>query len=424
MWVKQPFHHRKQREQRATTGRALSVWGVGRVLLAIWLVLGTVAPVRAETGSDAESPPPIEIATEPAPTEHPTEVPVIEVPTPTEVTLPTETPLPEPTATSTLEPVEEPTQPAVATETATSTPEPTVADGTPTGEPEEPTPTVEAAIPFAPVLECIPREGAERAIAGDDAWALLACELTWDTENVAAIEFTIPERFDDWSVVLIEETDAADQRPLTERIDERSTEIAEIDLELTPDGDEAFQRAEFLIASRSSCADPLQTVLELEITAHSRIGEGTDDVIDVEELVIEEIELRGQQPAAPDLHDIGLEFSSVANSIHGGISSGLLGFSYSGAPTRCAWSVSFTFTDFVSGDFTIPARQLIATGVEGLGGASVSSDQGVITIMIGERAEPRDADGSFQISLELDLGSWRAQGAYQTVATVYVAVMP
>jgi hypothetical protein len=86
--------------------------------------------------------------------------------------------------------------------------------------------------------------------------------------------------------------------------------------------------------------------------------------------------------------------------------------------------VSLTFADFTAGNYRIPASHLIATAVSGIEGALVTSDQGVVTIMIADGFTPRSANGVLHISLELTLGSYLPTGNYQTVVTVNASAMP
>jgi hypothetical protein len=392
---------------------------MSRLLLVIGLVLLTVGPAIADAAN----------AQEPA---TPTTEETIPVSVPT--VLPTEPPAMVETEVPTEEP--ESTEPPDVTEAATETdgagdtsdaaeeefelaPD---TSGTPVTNEEKPAPTVEPAIPFAPVLECLPRETSGVATAGEGNWAVLECSIEWETADVNAVHLVARPRTADWRVALIDVDDPAfAEIPVPVRLESGDHELDLPNAAFTTESD-SFSAATFLLSAQLGCSAALSTIVELEMTAESQLDDA--GAAGLEETVIDEIELQGQPATAPDLHDLALSFSSIANSLDNRVSTGSLTLAYSGAPALCGWSISLGFADFTAGNYRIPATQLIATAVTGIEGALVTSDQGVLTIVIAEGSIPRAASGALQVTLELNIGSFLPVGNYQTVVTVDVAVMP
>ncbi len=377
------------------------------VLILALMILAPLPALADEVGNpDAGTPSaPIETTLpEPTPTE--ANPPIAEPPPVEETEVPTEPTTEVPT------PEETPSQDEAALGDADSEDQP----GTPVPDAEDENVASENVIPFAPELECEPRVEDEAAVAGERDWTLLKCSVTWETRDIESLAFSVQPRDSGWTVRVLEaELPGEDESALIERI-----EVSEKRLTLhAPDDAETFTSADLLIGVRFGCLAPVRTTLDVDLVANAS-DESTPRVHEA----TEEIHIGGQAPVAPRLHDVALTFAPIENLLESRISAGSLVVPFAAAPATCGWSISFHFADFVAGEQQLAAENLVAIAVAGLDGVTVTSDGGVITLLIPESPEPRPDTGTFEVSLELNVGSFLPRGTYRTAVTVEVAVMP
>lgn len=366
-------------------------------------------PVIEQTDPAVEDVPPPTPTPVPPPPETPTEVPA-EAPTDTPTEMPTDIPTEEVTAAPTDEPTSEPTKEgteasdeSTPTETETETETPT------------PTPTAEPPVPFEPVMECIRPKWASEAVAGESEWGLLECSLRWETEQVSEVRAEARPRDAGWTVVLVSEETLAQDLPL-------SQEDHQLLLTDSNADDNGFLTARFVLGTRLACVASLVTALDIDLTASSNPAEDDESVL--EETVLLEIDVTARQPPVPDLTGMSVSFAPVADSLTGSrVSAGVVTISFEDAPERCGWSASIAFTDFVAGDFVIPAAQLVALSASGVEGIDVSGGDGVIWITVPTRDSARSTSGIITINTELDLGSFKPEGSYATTVTVELSLL-
>jgi len=354
------------------------------------------APVQEQEPADDPLPP----------TEAPTDVPANE---------PSDPPTDVPTEPATTTPPEEPpaTEPA-ATETTTANDPASTPTETATEAPS-PTATPKPPVPFEPVIECIDPERADIAVAGGSEWALLDCTLRWETEDVREVQASATSREAGWSVVVVDPATVRSGAPL-------SAEDHRLSLADSTNGDAGFLTARLVIGTRLGCVAPLTTRIDLKLVATSTPP--ADDQSVTEETVTRTVEVAARSPEAPELTGMSVSFTPIANSLTGSrVSAGAVTLSFTNAPERCGWSATIVFDDFVSGGGVIPAGQLTAISADGVDGVGVSSSDGVISVVVPASDRPRNQDGTLTIATELDLGTFKPQGSYESIITVELAVV-
>src|SRR5690606_27425140 len=118
-----------------------------------------------------------------------------------------------------------------------------------------------------PQLTCVHADGHGVAIAGDSAWSLLDCTLSWTTEDVSRVTATVdPAAGTGWDIVLIDPVDR--DRPDLVTAHPQTLELPPVDSNARQ-----FMQSRFFVGSRLACTAAASLDLPIQFTAVS--GEDT-----------------------------------------------------------------------------------------------------------------------------------------------------
>ena len=360
-------------------------------------------------------PPPTAVPSLPPPTPEPTAVPPTEVPTATEIPVnPTEIP---------VVPTEEPVDP---TEVPTETPTPS------------PTPTPAPAIPFVPVVTCDLIEGGALPVAGESAWSFQDCTVTWETENVSAVELQAWTEAAGWQAIAVS-ANALGNHELLDSSD------GLLNLSDSNQGGEGFTSSRFYLGTRLGCTSSTASGINLDLTATSTApvskGEDGNPLSDepgetvIETANLRDLSLDGRAASAPSVSVESVTFTSISPIAGPQVSTGTIRIGFAGAPA-CGWQADVRFSDF-DGDgsggglfslpegtsFTVSADFLATATISGPPGASISGGSGDYTISILSSADT-PSTGVLTLTVSLDLPGPIFPGSYTTTVFVSTSIDP
>lgn len=391
MASKQPLRGGKHR-RFATAMRMLAGWVMFMASPGLVLAMDV-------SGEELESPTAELVPTEmsqPPPTEMP-QPPPVETPV---VDSPTEAPIPESSSESLIpESPETPTAPtAVPTPTETPTPVPTATLAA----------TPPPAVPFRPDVQCRRLDGGAAPVSGEREPGWLACLISWSTSQMHDVQLDVIPRESGWQVIAVN-ANAFDNPSV------RAAATNHVALQDSDPDDSGFFTAQVYLGSWVRCNAVPGNSFDLVLTATSY----PDDRSAVTEQQTRAITESSLSAPIPEVSVQAISFSPITDSLTGDRhSAGSLTLWVDRAPARCGWYATIAFSDFSSGDYAIPAANLVATGVSGNFTVSVTTDGGVITVLMPPGADPIPSSGPITIALDLALEGFVPQGSYSTTVTV------
>ncbi len=281
------------------------------------------------------------------------------------------------------------------------------------------------------MLDCTLIDGGVLAVAGETTWSYQDCTVTWQTENVSAVELAAWSDAAGWQVIAVDLDDLNDPDAIA--VADGTLDLPDSDL-----NDDGFFTSRFFVGTQLGCTSATSASINLQLTATSTAPVPEDENGDpilieneageleqvppgetVTETTLDDLTIDATSAAAPVVSIDSASFGTIDLGDGATSTSGTFSFSYSGAPQACGWQVTISIGDFVSASGVIPVSGLELTGVQGIDMSSVTTDVGTFVVA----PPPGDVEsGSFTLEVQLVLDGVVPEGEYTATITMSTQV--